>query len=124
VAAGALIWRGSEWNLREGGGYCSRRETVTSEDLGPEEEDGVVALAAGSHTSARGGEKQGTGSGLRGSGPWADSDAGPDGFPGALFHFFIFFSSFLFLIFLFASYILHKCFKQSQTNFKSFLKSK
>jgi hypothetical protein len=23
MAAGALIWRGSEWNLREGGGYCS-----------------------------------------------------------------------------------------------------
>jgi hypothetical protein len=46
------------------------------------------------------GEKS-TGSGLRGSGPWADSEAGPDGFPGALF---IYFSSFFSFLFLFSEF--------------------
>jgi hypothetical protein len=52
-------------------------------------------MTGGSHLSARGRKEGCTDLVLRGSGPWADSDAWPDGFPGALFYFyFIFFFSF------------------------------
>jgi hypothetical protein len=55
-----------------------------------------MMLTGGSHLSARGRERGGTGSGAGGAGPWAASGAGPDRFPGAfsvfispllLFHF-------------------------------------
>jgi hypothetical protein len=42
--------------------------------------------------------------------------------PGAQFHIFLLFASFLFLIFLFLSQILQKCSKSIQTTFKKFVK--
>jgi hypothetical protein len=54
-----------------------------------------MALAGGSHLSAREGNKMGTGSG-RFEGPWVDSDTGPIRIPGALFHFYFVFSFFFF----------------------------
>jgi hypothetical protein len=42
--------------------------------------------------------------------------------PGAQFHIFLFFASFLFLIFLFLSQILQKCSKTIQTTFRDFCK--
>jgi hypothetical protein len=58
-------------------------------------------LSSGSYQSARKGEEQGTGSGSLLVGPRADSEAGPDGFPGALFLFLFLLSPFLFLLSLF-----------------------
>jgi hypothetical protein len=49
--------------------------------------------------------------------PWAVSPYRAEGFPEAPFSYFLFFSSFSFSVFLFDSYILHKCFKSNQTNF-------
>jgi hypothetical protein len=48
-------------------------------------------------TCLRGKERGlGTVSGLRGSGPWARSGAGPKRFPGVRFYFYFFFSLFFF----------------------------
>jgi hypothetical protein len=46
------------------------------------------------------------------------------GSPGSLFIFLFLFFSFLFLFFLFPLYLLHKCFKSTQTTFRNFLKFK
>jgi hypothetical protein len=76
-------------------------ETVYGRDLWSREEDGDVSLAGGSHTSARGGEEQGTGLGCPG-GPWASSEAGPKWCPRP-FYLFFFLSSFSFFLFSFSS---------------------
>jgi hypothetical protein len=89
-----------------------------------EEEDDWRGLTSGAHTSARQGRNKDTASVLL-TGLRLASVLGRNSFASALFHFyFILFSSFSFSVFLFASYILHKCFKSNQTNCKSFLKLK
>jgi hypothetical protein len=94
VAAGALIWRGSEWNLREGGGYCSRSETVTSVVTGWRWK---MELTGGSHLSARGSEEGWVTVRDRKDGPQAPFLCWAERFPSGPFHIFIsFFLPFLF----------------------------
>jgi hypothetical protein len=94
VAAGALIWRGSEWNLREGG------VTASGEQRSP-----AWLVAGGRRRSdrwvrpvSRKREGRGYRFGVRLVGPQAETRAGPDWLPGA---FFIFLFLFFFLLFRF-----------------------
>jgi hypothetical protein len=63
---------------------------------------GEEVLTSGAHLSARKRGRGDTDSGMVPAGPWADSDAGPDGFPEVQFHFYLVyffsFSVFLFLL--------------------------
>jgi hypothetical protein len=60
-----------------------------------------------------------TPSGFWPGGPWASSEAGPNGFPGAFYPFLI---SFSFSVLPFLLYLLQKCFKSIQTTFNFFKK--
>jgi hypothetical protein len=84
--------------LKRGG--SNGGDSVTGKKSGPKWKMG---LTGGSRSSALGeGKCQDTVSGWCIAGPRAESGAGLNGFPRPVFN-FIFFSSFLFLIFLFAS---------------------
>jgi hypothetical protein len=80
-----------------------------------------MILTGGSHLSAGEREKESTLSGIWLGGPWAASEAGPNGIPvsNSIFFFLFFFS---FSVFLCPSYYLQKCFKSIQTTFRNFLK--
>jgi hypothetical protein len=114
-----LIRRGIEWELREGGSYCSG--SVTGGRNGWRRE-----MTGGSHLSACRREGEDTTLGFNpgwamGHGPWAvgllQTWAGM--VPGAIFYFYFLFF-FLFSVFLISFILFAIRFKSSQTTFIDF----